>query len=124
MYFNFLILDILSAWRVSAELQLERQSERWGRPEFNATFSIGFGNGLIGIYRYRDIMSRYGVLRSRCGRGLRSLTVWLFNKSAGRPQFWQGSRCRSRFQMEVCAVQEIKLTGNLDFFHFVFQVLS
>jgi hypothetical protein len=28
--FKFLILDILSAWRVSAELQLESQSEPMG----------------------------------------------------------------------------------------------
>jgi hypothetical protein len=64
--FKFLVLDIFSARRVSAELQLESQSEpmgsfgiklnffdrilelnRWGSLEFNSTFSIGFWNGLL-----------------------------------------------------------------------------
>ncbi len=46
--FKFLVLDVLSARRVSAELQLEaspKTPKRWGRLEFIATFSIGFGNG-------------------------------------------------------------------------------
>jgi hypothetical protein len=45
--FKFLILDILSAWRVSS---WKASPNRWagGRPKFNASesFSIGFGNGL------------------------------------------------------------------------------
>ncbi len=55
--FKFLILDIASARRVSAELQLESQSEPMGRPEFNATFSIGSGNGLQ-TFMMHDVKSR------------------------------------------------------------------
>ncbi len=43
---KFFILDILNARRASAELQLESQSEPMGSSEFNASFSIGFWNGL------------------------------------------------------------------------------
>ncbi len=44
---DFLVLDILNARRVSAELQLESQSEPMGSSGFNALLSIGFWNGLI-----------------------------------------------------------------------------
>ncbi len=45
--FKFLVLDVLSARRLSAELQLESQSEPMGLFGFSTTFSIGFGSGLI-----------------------------------------------------------------------------
>jgi hypothetical protein len=41
---------------------------RWGRPEFNTTFSIGFGNGLISYVKIQALASRmcdvvYDVIR-------------------------------------------------------------
>ena len=47
--FNLLVLDVSNARRVSAEfeLQLESQSEPMGLFGINTSFSIGFWNGLV-----------------------------------------------------------------------------
>jgi hypothetical protein len=37
---------------------------RWGRPEFNTTFSIGFGNGWPPpVWKYASILNYFEVLR-------------------------------------------------------------